>query len=178
MKYCYSCHDTLPKTSFYKDKKQSDHLQCKCKKCCKIQDTKYRKTEKRKEYMKKYHLEHKSNYQKIYIRNKRRNDIQYNLTNRTRSLLHIYLKKRCRDCRASLSYLNYTMNELKTHLENNFTDGMTWDKFLKGEIEIDHIKPISKFNYSSIHDKEFKECWSLSNLQPLWKKENRIKYNK
>ena len=65
-----------------------------------------------------------------------------------------------------------------THLEKQFTDGMTWEKFLRGEIWMDHIKPISKFNYVSSEDIEFKECWSLNNLQPLWAKDNRRKYNK
>ncbi len=41
--------------------------------------------------------------------------------------------------------------------------------------EVDHIKPRSLFKYESIDDKEFKECWSLSNLQPLERSINKIK---
>lgn len=34
------------------------------------------------------------------------------------------------------------------------------------------------FKYKSTDDVEFKYCWSLNNLQPLWKKENIHKNDK
>ena len=52
---------------------------------------------------------------------------------------------------------------------------MTWDNH--GEWHIDHIVPISFFEYDSTDDVEFKYCWSLYNLQPLWSGENLRKYN-
>lgn len=67
----------------------------------------------------------------------------------------------------------YTVEELKKHLESKFTKGMNWDNI--GEWHIDHIYPESKFNYSSFEDSEFKECWSLDNLQPLWAMDNLVK---
>jgi hypothetical protein len=71
--------------------------------------------------------------------------------------------------------LGYTFEELKTHLESLFTEGMTWDKLMGGEIEIDHILPRSSFYYETIEDRDFKDCWALSNLQPMWRKDNRAK---
>ena len=53
---------------------------------------------------------------------------------------------------------------------------MTWDNY--GEWHIDHIIPISYFDYSSYDDETFKICWDLNNLQPLWAKDNLIKSNK
>ena len=53
---------------------------------------------------------------------------------------------------------------------------MNWDN--RSLWHIDHKRPISSFNYETIEDEEFKECWSLGNLQPLWAEENRKKYNK
>jgi len=38
-----------------------------------------------------------------------------------------------------------------------------------------HIIPISHFRFTSVKDKEFKMCWSLNNLQPLWKEINSTK---
>ncbi len=70
----------------------------------------------------------------------------------------------------------YSVGKLKEHLESRFVDGMTWDNI--GEWHIDHIYPESKFNYSSIEDSEFKRCWSLDNLQPLWAKDNLRKSDK
>lgn len=49
---------------------------------------------------------------------------------------------------------------------------------MKNEWEIDHIFPISAHNFNSANDLDFKRCWSLSNLRPLWKMDNRIKHSK
>lgn len=76
--------------------------------------------------------------------------------------------------------VGYTAAELKNHLQAKFTEGMTWDKFLKGKIQIDHIKPDILFKYSSTEEDDFKKSWSLSNLQPLWSADNwkkRANYN-
>ena len=69
--------------------------------------------------------------------------------------------------------LGYTIEELHIHLERQFTKGMTWDKFMNGEIHIDHILPKKSFDLNS-HD-EWKSCWSLPNLRPMWAKDNRAK---
>lgn len=75
-----------------------------------------------------------------------------------------------------LDILGYTKEELKNHLEKQFTKDMTWKAFRDGDIHIDHIKPQSLFNLKDIND--VKECWSLNNLQPLWAKDNIAKSNK
>lgn len=65
----------------------------------------------------------------------------------------------------------YTREELMTHLERQFRPGMTWANY--GPVwHIDHIKPVSWFTFESKDDPQFKECWALSNLQPLFKEEN------
>jgi len=66
--------------------------------------------------------------------------------------------------------VGYSATQLKEHLESQFTNGMTWDNY--GEWHVDHIRPISDFNFDTSDDPEFHECWSLWNLQPLWAKEN------
>jgi hypothetical protein len=37
---------------------------------------------------------------------------------------------------------------------------------------INHVIPISAFNFSSPEDIDFKKCWALKNLRPLWAKDN------
>ena len=66
--------------------------------------------------------------------------------------------------------LGYTINELKEHLEKLFVGGMDWDNY--GEWHIDHIKPVKMFEYKTVKDEGFKECWALKNLQPLWAADN------
>lgn len=68
--------------------------------------------------------------------------------------------------------LGFTVDELRQHFEGLFTEGMSWEKFMKGEIHIDHKIPINFFKPQSVDDPAFKECWALSNLQPLWKRDN------
>lgn len=73
--------------------------------------------------------------------------------------------------------LGYTAQQLADHIESLFAPNMTWDLLKTGRIHIDHIKPKSLFSYASPHDEAFKECWAMSNLQPLWAEDNRAKRN-
>lgn len=74
--------------------------------------------------------------------------------------------------------LGYSVHELRAHLEARFTDGMTWENYGIGGWEIDHIKPKRVFSFESASEPAFRECWALSNLQPLWAKDNRSKAGK
>lgn len=74
--------------------------------------------------------------------------------------------------------LGYTPSDLRDHLRSKFTEGMTWEAFCRGEIEIDHIRPKTWFEYSSPTDSAFLECWALSNLRPLWSRDNKVKGNR
>lgn len=74
------------------------------------------------------------------------------------------------------SFVNFTLEKLIAHFNGLFQDGMTWENI--GKWHIDHIKPISLFEFKSVNDPEFKECWNLDNLQPLWAKDNFSKGNK
>lgn len=64
--------------------------------------------------------------------------------------------------------LGYTRDDLVSHIESNFEDGMSWDNY--GEWHIDHITPISHFLKEGndmphvVH--------ALGNLQPLWAFDN------
>jgi hypothetical protein len=76
--------------------------------------------------------------------------------------------------------LGYSIGELKEHLEKHFALGMTWENHGRGENcwHIDHIKPVSWFNFASVEDEEFKKCWALENLVPKWEKDNLSKGNR
>lgn len=60
-------------------------------------------------------------------------------------------------------------------MERNFKPGMNWDRFMRGEIHIDHAVPLAKFNFSCPEDIEFKRCWALENLMPEWASVNESK---
>ena len=100
-----------------------------------------------------------------WYRNKLRTDAGYRLTSHMRTLMHRALGK-AKAGRSWKTFVDYSLEELIAHLERQFLPGMTWEN--KGDWHIDHIIPRSSFEYSSPDDPEFKQCWSLSNLQPLW----------
>jgi hypothetical protein len=72
--------------------------------------------------------------------------------------------------------LGYTINELKESLYKQFTYRMTWERFKKGDIHIDHIIPKSAFNLED--DNEWRLCWAIANLRPTWRKDNLAKSDK
>lgn len=66
--------------------------------------------------------------------------------------------------------VGYDLVTLRAHLERQFTKGMTWQNF--GQWHVDHILPRASFQFASAEDPEFKACWSLTNLRPLWADDN------
>lgn len=86
------------------------------------------------------------------------------------------LRGKAKSKRSWEELVGYSAVELKVHLQSQFLDGMNWDNM--NEWHIDHIRPISSFKFASPDDPEFKECWALSNLRPLWAKDNMHKHKK
>lgn len=74
------------------------------------------------------------------------------------------------------SLVGYTLGDLVRHLERQFLRGMTWDNY--GEWHIDHIRPVSSFRYETAEDQEFRDCWALTNLRPIWALDNMEKGGK
>jgi len=66
------------------------------------------------------------------------------------------------------------IEELNIYLTSKLQNNMTFENY--GEWEVDHIIPVSKFNFEN--DESIFKCFHYLNLQPLWKAENRTKYNK
>ena len=164
----------------------------------------YYKTEigakKRKEYSKKLYLEKGDE-----IKAKRRTpearkkiltryytriqvDVEYKIIRTLRSrlttALHRYkqkgiiLKKKGK----TLKLLGCSMDFFLQHIEKQFKPGMTWDNHGKETYKtgkkwnIDHIKAIDKFDLTIPEEQE--KCFHYTNLQPLWQKDNRDKWNK
>lgn len=67
--------------------------------------------------------------------------------------------------------LGYTAEQLKSHLEKQFKKGMSWKNY--GEWHIDHITPIAAFASQGDIDPARVNC--LTNLRPMWAKENMSK---
>ncbi len=141
---------------------------------------KYRQenAEREREYSKQYYQENKEKTNKYRLERLKTNPkfkLDHNMSRSIcKSLKRKGLSKKETGWQKSVGY---TLEQLKEHLEKQFTPEMTWDNH--GTLwHIDHIKPKSLFEYDSIDHPEFKKCWSLDNLQPLEAKENLKKNNK
>lgn len=66
--------------------------------------------------------------------------------------------------------VGYTLDQLMARLESMFVDGMSWENI--GLWHVDHIRPKSSFSYQAEDSQEFRNCWALVNLQPLWAEDN------
>jgi len=172
MKQCSRCKKILPDKDFYKDKRTKSGLYSACKKCFSYWTAKYyrehseiykmRSLKQRKENPEKVRK-----YRRDWERRKMKNDFKFRLDKNMRWLIWYSLKKK----KAGQKWeelVGYTIDDLIKHLEKQFDDKMNWENY-GSYWWIDHIKPRSAFNYKSPKDKEFKECWALSNLQPLEK---------
>lgn len=111
-------------------------------------------------------------YSRDWQRKRRLNDIKHRIKGSVRYKVWYHLKNySCsQKSKSTFSFLPYSVEELMIHLEKQFESWMTWDNY--GKWHIDHIVPDCKFNYKSVYDKEFQECWALKNLRPLEALEN------
>lgn len=74
--------------------------------------------------------------------------------------------------------VGYTAKDLILSLKKTMPKGYTWEDFLSGELEIDHIIPCKVFNFETPDDLDFKKCWDIRNLRLLHKIKNRSKGGK
>ena len=127
--------------------------------------------DKKKEYYHQYDKDNR-NKRNEYRRNKYNNDPIFRLRHNMGVAVNRSLRAKgiSKDGAHWEKLVGYTRKELKDHLEKLFKPGMFWEN--RGEWHIDHIIPVSFFKYNSTDDVEFKYCWSLYNLQPLWAEEN------
>lgn len=69
--------------------------------------------------------------------------------------------------------VGYTCAALISHIESLFLPGMSWENF--GDWQIDHLVPVASYRFASVDDPEFRQCWALLNLRPIWAEANRRK---
>lgn len=109
-----------------------------------------------------------------YYKKEKEKGTVYKIRNNMRSRMGQCIKDK--NNKTWQTIVGYSIKKLRNHLEKKFQEGMSWENY--GEWHIDHIIPVSKFNIKSIKDEDFKRCWSLKNLQPLWAFDNLKKHNK
>jgi hypothetical protein len=137
---------------------------------CKLSRLKYRD-----KYLQSKREAYKKNKHKyaLYMRRKRRIDLCFRLKGNLRHRVYMAIKYNKKSTN-TITLIGCPIEQLKTHLEKQFTPGMNWKNY--GKWHVDHIKPCSLFDLS-VPEEQCK-CFHYTNLQPLWAKENRVKSNK
>lgn len=190
-KTCTKCGETFPATPEYfnRCKHIIEGLRPRCKSCHHEDNREYRKRNREKisEYARQYQKKNPERYREA-CRRQRRENPEYARMKRERhrryrespfckinsaisGRIHQSLKG-SKGGRPWESLVGYTLADLISHLERQFSKGMTWENYGRNGWHVDHIRPISHFEFSSTDDPQFKECWSLWNLQPMWESEN------
>ena len=184
MKQCNSCQEQ--KESMFRKRKYSDgkpYLVSICRKCESSKQVKRIKKngDKRTIQQKKDFVAYKKEWRRLNkntenkkYRDRITNDVSFRLRKNVSRAINRALKKLCSNKSASImQYLNYSMDELKKHLENQFDDKMSWTNY--GIYwHIDHIVPQSCLSYMTMADDNFRKCWALDNLRPLDAKSNML----
>lgn len=117
----------------------------------------------------------KRNNAREWYRQKRANDPMYRLRSSVSAYLYWCLK-RGKAGRRTEALLGYSIQDLKLHLERQFISGMSWENY--GEWHVDHIVPVASFSFQTADDPDFRACWALTNLRPMWAKDNIAKADK
>ena len=116
--------------------------------------------------------EHHNNTQRLYLRNLAKIDPYYYLTKRCRGRILAAVKSADKAANTA-ELLGTSIQYFREYITQQFTDGMTWEAFMNGEIELDHIKPVASFDFGNPINQYI--CFNYRNHQPLWCKDNRSK---
>ena len=114
------------------------------------------------------------NYNKTYVSERCRTDESFKVKLKLRNLVsHAFKRiKRSKPARTE-ELLGCTCEEAKAHIESLWTPGMSWDNHSVHGWHIDHIRPVADFKEDELHLMNH-----ISNLQPLWAKDNYTKSDK
>ena len=136
--------------------------------------------EQKRKYSKKYYIDNREKLierAKKWNRNRRKTDLKFNIYYKMGKAIGKALKGN-KAGRRWETLVGYTLNDLKKRLNKTMPIGYTWQDFLSGKLHLDHIIPVSAFNFSKPEHTDFKRCWALKNLRLLPAKENLIKHTK
>ena len=170
---CKKCLIDKDNSNFHKRKDSKTGYRRTCKSCVSDYQSEYQSKyyELNKDKISEYKYEYRRTEE---YRDKNKNRIDKKHIRISRNFINSTINriKSKKNYKSNLDLLGYSHEEFKNHIENLFSEGMSWDNH--GEWHIDHIIPVSRFDESV----DIKIMNSLSNLQPLWAKDNLKKSNR
>lgn len=200
-KICSKCGVNSFLCEFVKNKTSKGGYSSICKVCRKEQQQKW--VNQNPDYQKEYHQNNKeshrvrskkhydknrdiilskrvwgddnNDYQRRYRSERNTTDPIYKLINTMRSRLRKYIKlTKITKINTTSKYIGCSPSQLREHIENQFTDGMSWDNHGLFGWHVDHIIPLSSIK----NEEDIIKLCHYTNLQPLWAEDNLSKSNK
>jgi len=173
LRTCSKCSIEKPVSDFAKCRGYADGYYRQCKQCRGELTTAWSKKNKDHHALliKQWSLENIERRREIRRNWARKHRLQRTVEERLRDNMRQKVweqLKGVKNRRSTFAILGYDLSQLKIHLESKFQQGMTWDNY--GQWHIDHIRPLASFQI--IGECDLRECWALSNLQPLWASDN------
>jgi hypothetical protein len=120
-----------------------------------------------------YPYEYKSYYSRIKL--KRKTNENFRIKENLRGRMYQALKSNSKSANTE-TLIGCTIAELWTHIESQFTDGMTRENYGQDGWHLDHVIPCASFNLTQ--PREQLRCFNYRNLQPMWASENLSKGDK
>ena len=158
-KKCLICEVEKPFYEFNKKSDSKDKLYPYCKRCDSLKASQWIKNNREK------HNSYKNNYNK----KRRAEDECFRLTGNLRSrLYHALIKQVTRKNTKTEELLGISFEEFKKYIEFLMSPEMNWKN-----IDLDHVRPLSSFDLTD--PEQLKEAAHFSNIQPLFKHDNRKK---
>lgn len=183
LKFCSTCLQELPQSIFPREARNADGISCKCRSCLSAarRAARLADPEAFDSHAKAYKERNREKVRQRaaeYARQRRARDGAYKFRGAVSNLVATILKKRggSKGGQPFFEAVGYTKEQLIAHVERQFLPGMSWQNH--GEWHLDHILPNAQFQYRSMSDADFRLCWALSNLRPLWKIDNLKKSSK
>lgn len=107
-------------------------------------------------------------------REKYKTDAQFVMRHRLRSRIRDAIGANTEKYGSTQELTGCTYEQLRKHIESQFTRGMTWDN--QGGWHIDHIIPCAAYDLTK--PEQQRACFNWQNLRPLWATENLSKQDK
>ena len=175
-KICTKCGATKSFSGFHKSTTSKDGLRSRCKACyADYQRERYQSDPGRRAYHRTYQSQRRQSdpdyreYLRVYTRERRRSDPDFRVSLQMRRMVHrVLLAAGHRKTTPTQEALGYSAKELRAHIEAQFKPGMSWED--RSAWHIDHVKPVSAFIAKGITDPKIINA--LSNLSPLWARDN------
>ena len=183
VKQCTACGEEKTLDFFRQRSKEKSHLfYNQCRQCESKAVMKWRKDPVANEmYLASLRKHYRNNKEKKLKQIKSSNEKMYakdpskkilrNLRSRHRQALVGKFKEE-----TTRKLLGASLEEVRSHIEQQWTEGMNWSNYGVHGWHVDHIIPLSSFDLTNLEEQ--RKAFHYTNLQPLWAIDNLKKGNK